>query len=61
MIAVEIGSTNSFKVGETTFSPSTADRTEMAGVMIPSPKNRHAPAIPVSAAAQRTRLLAKTR
>ena len=30
----------------TTFSPPTADRTEIAGVIMPSPKNSPAPKIP---------------
>ena len=37
MIATVIGTTTSAKPGSTTLSPSTADSTEMAGVIIPSP------------------------
>ena len=33
----EIGTTRSPRPGDTTFRPSTADMTEMAGVMMPSP------------------------
>ena len=40
MTRMESGRTKRVKAGETTSSPSTADRTEMAGVMTPSPKNR---------------------
>ena len=43
------------KTGEMTFNPSTAERTEIAGVMMPSPKNRQAPAMPTSATSQRAR------
>ena len=35
-----------FNPGVATFSPSTADVTEIAGVIIPSPKNRPAPSRP---------------
>ena len=42
-----IGTTKGSKAGVTTFRPSTADRTEMAGVMMASPKNRAAPHMPM--------------
>ena len=45
----EMGSTNSFSAGLETSSPSTAERTEIAGVITPSPKNRQAPPMPTSA------------
>lgn len=38
-----------FEAGSTTFSPSTAERTEMAGVIMLSPKNRAAPKTPSDA------------
>ena len=47
------GSTNRVKVGETISSPSTADSTEMAGVIAPSPKNRQAPPMPIRPSAVR--------
>ena len=34
---IVMGSTKDDRAGASTFSPSTADRTEMAGVMAPSP------------------------
>ena len=42
-----IGSTYCFSSGAEISRPSTADSTEIAGVMTPSPKNRHAPTMPV--------------
>ena len=38
-IAIEIGSTRCSKTGLTTVSPSTAESTDTAGVIIASPKN----------------------
>ena len=35
--AIVIGTTTSLRLGETTSTPSTADSTEIAGVMTPSP------------------------
>ena len=37
MIAIVTGTTISWMLGSTTFTPSTAERTEIAGVIIPSP------------------------
>ena len=42
----EIGTTYGLAAGVTISSPSTADSTEMAGVMIPSPKNSARPNTP---------------
>ena len=42
-----IGSTYCFSSGAETSMPSTADSTEIAGVMTPSPKNRQAPTMPI--------------
>ena len=36
-IAIVTGTTSSWMLGSTTFTPSTAERTEIAGVIIPSP------------------------
>ena len=47
--ATLIGRTKSFSSGAETSRPSTADSTEMAGVITPSPKNRQAPAMPTRA------------
>lgn len=41
-----IGTTNGSSLGAATSRPSTADSTEMAGVMTPSPKNSEAPKMP---------------
>ena len=60
-ITTEIGKTAFSKCGETTLSPSTAESTEMAGVMMPSPKNKQAPAMPISARAQRRRAFSTLR
>ena len=54
----EIGRTNSCARGVTISSPSTADSTEIAGVMTPSPKNRQAPAMPTRARPLRIGVLA---
>jgi hypothetical protein len=44
-----------------TFKPSTAESTEMAGVMQPSPKNSAAPAMPSRDTSQRPRGVRATR
>ena len=59
--ATLIGSTYSCNVGAVTSNPSTADSTEIAGVMIPSPKNRHAPTMPTIASVLRIAVLTATR
>ena len=41
-----IGTTNRSKAGATSFRPSTAESTEMAGVITASPKKNAAPAMP---------------
>ena len=41
-----IGTTQWCRLGATTSSPSTADSTEIAGVITPSPKNSDAPKMP---------------
>jgi hypothetical protein len=46
MIAAVIGTTRLANEGAATLTPSTADRTEMAGVIMLSPKNSDAPKIP---------------
>ena len=46
MITAVIGTTSSASLGSTTFRPSTADSTEIAGVIMLSPKNSAAPRIP---------------
>ena len=51
MIAAVIGTTRSLSDGATTLSPSTADSTEIAGVIMLSPKNSDAPKIPSAASA----------
>ena len=45
-MASDIGTTRCARPGESTFRPSTAEVTEIAGVIMPSPKNRPAPKIP---------------
>ena len=45
-IATEIGTTRCSRLGVATWMPWTAPSTEIAGVMIPSPKNSAAPKIP---------------
>ena len=55
-----IGTTYGSKAGVTTFRPSTADSTEIAGVMMASPKNSAAPQMPmtrIAAAGASDRLL----
>ena len=46
MITAVIGTTKLSSDGSTTLSPSTADSTEIAGVIMLSPKNNDAPKIP---------------
>ncbi len=57
-MARESGTTRCERLGLTTFRPPTAEVTEMAGVIIPSPKNSAAPKIPnvVSTATRPIRL-----
>ncbi len=55
MIAADTGTTKCFKSGADTSRPSTADSTDTAGVMMPSPKNSPAPMIPTSASPARPR------
>ena len=49
MITAVIGTTSSSSDGSTTLSPSTADSTEIAGVIMLSPKNSDAPKMPSAA------------
>lgn len=49
MITAVIGTTASPNDGSTTFRPSTADRPEIAGVIMLSQKKRDAPKIPRAA------------
>ena len=51
MIAAVIGTIRSLTDGAATFTPSTADSTEIAGVIMLSPKNRDAPNTPSAASA----------
>src|SRR5664279_3906236 len=51
MITAVIGTIRSCRDGWTTLSPSTADSTEIAGVIMLSPKNSDAPKIPSAASA----------
>ena len=46
MMTAVSGTTSSARPGSTTLSPSTAESTEMAGVIMLSPKNNAAPRIP---------------
>ena len=46
MIVAVIGTTAPARDGSATFSPSTADSTEIAGVIMLSPRNRDAPKMP---------------
>ncbi len=55
MITAVIGTTRCPSDGWTTLSPSTADRTEIAGVIMLSPKNSDAPKIPSAASPMRVR------
>ena len=61
MTTAASGRTNSCKCGETISSPSSAESTETAGVMMPSPKNRQAPEMPTKARMTRSRSLATPR
>ncbi len=56
-----IGRTYSLSPGAETSRPSTAERTEIAGVMTPSPKNKQAPAMPTSPTVARMAGLTQTR
>ena len=56
-----IGSTYCCSSGVETSRPSTADSTEIAGVITPSPKNRQAPAMPTRASALRMPVPTETR
>ena len=49
MITAVIGTTRLSRDGSTTLSPSTAESTEMAGVIMLSPKNSDAPKMPSAA------------
>ena len=49
MMAAVIGTTRWSSDGSATLSPSTADRTEIAGVIMLSPRNSEAPKIPSAA------------
>ena len=49
MITAVIGTTSACSPGSTTLRPSTADSTEIAGVIMLSPKNSAAPKIPSEA------------
>ncbi len=51
MIAAVIGTTRSASDGAATLTPSTAESTEMAGVIMLSPKNSEAPKTPSAASA----------
>jgi len=55
MITAVIGTIRSSSDGWTTLSPSTADSTEIAGVIMLSPKNSDAPKIPNAASASLVR------
>ena len=55
MTMTAIGSTAGLRKGEVTSRPSTADSTEIAGVIMPSPKNRQAPTIATRVTAAATR------
>ena len=52
MITAVIGTTRCPSDGWTTFRPSTADSTEIAGVIMLSPKNSEAPKIPSAASSE---------
>ncbi len=56
MITAVIGTTRWPSDGCTTFSPSTADSTEIAGVIMLSPKNSEAPKMPSAASASFVRV-----
>ena len=61
MTTTLIGRTYCCNSGVDTSRPSTADSTEIAGVMTPSPKNRQAPAMPISVSALRMPVPTDTR
>ena len=60
MIAAVIGTTRSASDGAATLTPSIADSTEIAGVIMLSPKNSDAPKIPSAASATLVRRLPGT-
>jgi hypothetical protein len=55
MITAVIGTTSTSSDGWTTLSPSTADSTEIAGVIMLSPKNSEAPKMPSAASTNAAR------
>ena len=55
MITAVIGTTRSDTDGAATFTPSIADSTEIAGVIMLSPKNSDAPKTPSAASATAAR------
>ena len=55
MIAAVIGTTRCSSDGCTTLTPSTAESTEIAGVIMLSPKNSDAPKMPSAASASLVR------
>jgi hypothetical protein len=55
MMTAVTGTTRCPRDGSTTFTPSTAESTEIAGVIMLSPKNSEAPKIPRAASASRVR------
>ena len=55
MISTVAGTTNGCSIGVITSSPSTAESTEIAGVIIASPKNIAAPKMPRPTSHQRSR------
>ena len=57
----QIGSTYCCNSGAETSRPSTADSTDIAGVITPSPKNRQAPAMPISVRVLRMPVPTETR
>ena len=57
MITAVIGTTSSSSAGSTTFRPSTAESTEIAGVIMLSPKNSAAPKMPSAASTADARRL----
>ena len=61
MISAVMGMINGSSDGSTTSRPSTADRTEIAGVIMLSPKNREAPKTPRAASSSLVRALPGTR
>ena len=57
MMTAVIGTTQSCSPGSTTFMPSTADNTEIAGVIMLSPENNAAPKMPSVASTSAVRPL----